>query len=151
MCWNAFCLVQTQWSWSMFIIPPNISSVGILFYPCASVRPSVRAHNSGTVGAIHLKLGGCVPWPKGPRRFFHFSILSLYVVTRGRYWKTHYCHFQANGDSYDHQIFLWVRLIRLHHISYWFLIWPTFQGHKGQSSKFHLWWAHFNAIGHRGL
>ena len=36
-------------------------------------------------GPIHLKLGGCVPWPKRVGRFFHFSILSLYVATRGRY------------------------------------------------------------------
>ena len=58
-----------------------------------------------TAGPIHLKFGWWVPWPKRVGPFFHFSILSLYVATRGRYWKTHYCHFQANGDSYDHQIF----------------------------------------------
>ena len=31
-------------------------------------------------GPIHLKLGGCVPWPKRVRYSFHFSILSLYVA-----------------------------------------------------------------------
>ena len=50
-------------------------------------------------GPIHLKLGGWVPWPKRVGRFFHFSILSLYVANRGRYLKTRFGHFQANGDS----------------------------------------------------
>ena len=50
-------------------------------------------------GPIDLKLGGWVPWPKRVWRFFHFSDLTLYVATRGRYPQTHFGHFQANGNS----------------------------------------------------
>ena len=61
-------------------------------------RPSTVARFL-TAGPIDLKLGGWVPWPKRVGCFFHFSDLTLYMATRGCYPKTHFGHFQANGDS----------------------------------------------------
>ena len=70
----------------------------------SSVRPSTWARFL-TAGPICLKLGGHVPWPKRVRRFFHFLILTLHGRDRGRFVKTDFGHFQANGNSQDHQIF----------------------------------------------
>ena len=49
------------------------------------------------------------------------------------------------------KLWLYVYLVGLHYMSFGFLIWPTFQGHRGQSSKFHRQVAHFITIWPREL
>ena len=49
------------------------------------------------------------------------------------------------------KLYLYVYLVKLHFLYYRFLIWLTFQGHWGQSSKFHSWATNLLAIWPREL
>ena len=68
------------------------------------------------------------------------------MANRGRYLKTHFGRFQGNGDSQDHLIFFVgtsneasSHIRRVFDLTY-------FQGHRGQSLKFHCRVARFLAI-----
>ena len=76
-----------------------------------------------------------------------FSILSLYMANRGRHPKTHFGHLKANSDCELGSPNFFVgtskeatsHIVRVFDLTY-------FQGHRGQSSKFHRQVAHSLAI-----
>ena len=80
------CLTPQIGAFTVAVLLSVISSRVSYYYGHLSVvrRPSTVARFL-MAGPIDLKLGGWVPWPKRVGLFFHFSILSLYVTTRGRY------------------------------------------------------------------
>jgi hypothetical protein len=96
-----------------------------------------------TAGAIDPKFCTYVQLEKSNSQTKFWSSLILGLATRGPKPKTNKCY---NHDSswtncwINFKFLSWVYLIRIHDIIPRFLIWPTFEGHRGQSSKRHSCW-----------
>jgi hypothetical protein len=111
---------------------------GFLIWPTfqgPSSYGSIRRMHFVTAGAIDLKLCTYVPLGHLTSQTKFRSYLNLGLATRGQNRKQRKCYNSWTND-WIYSIFLsLVHLIRIHEIIPGFLIWPTFQGHRGQSSS----------------
>jgi hypothetical protein len=92
---------------------------------CPSSSSVSRAHFV-TAGAIDLKL--CTPLVCRPN---FGPILFLAWLPGGQNWKCKKCYNSWTNGWIISKFLSWVHLVRIHDIIPGFLIWPTFQGHRG--------------------
>jgi hypothetical protein len=109
---------------------PFLAHVWALTMTCCP--SSVSRARFVTAGSIDLKL--CTYVPLGKITLPNFGPIWFLAWPPGgknRKRKKSYCSW-TNGWIIS-KFLSWVHLVRIHHIIPVFLIWPTFQGHRGKS------------------
>jgi hypothetical protein len=110
-----------------------LAHVWALTMTCCPSSSSVSRACFVTAGAIYLKLCTYVPLGEMTLETKFWSDLILGLATRGPKNRKHKkcCNSSTNGWIIS-KFLSWVHLIRIHDIIPVFLIWPTFEGHRGQ-------------------